>query len=82
MKECTFDISEVSSLEINKYDTLWHTSEVTGKADVYYVCSIYYGRDPECQTLALESFDDRCEIEIGRYPTVMKIVEGSLKVKN
>jgi hypothetical protein len=81
MKECTVELTEVSALEIKKYDVIWHTSERTGKSDWYYVISIYHGRDPELQTLAIESFDERCELEIENYPTVMTVVDGSLKVK-
>lgn len=68
------NISETSALKINKYDTIWHTNERTGESGVYYVTSIYFGRDPECQTLAIEDYEgNRFELEIENHPVVQKI---------
>ena len=69
-------IWETSALEINKYAAIWHTNE-WGKSGVYYVPSIYFGRDPECQTLAIEDYEgNRFELEIENHPVVQKIVSS------
>jgi len=67
-------IWETSALKINKYDTIWHTNERTGVSDVYYVTSIYHGRHPQLQTLAIEDYNgNRFELEIEDHPVVQKI---------
>ena len=67
---------ETSALEINKHDAIWHTNEHTGESNIYYVTSIYSGRDPELQTLVIENLTsgERFELEIENHPVVKKVV--------